>query len=154
MKSALEVDLPDFLSSAARELAAIHEKLGPISQGLTQARIEFPGPAPTAVDAPLDVSEHADESDPPPAEPAQGAWLSDIPGRLRRKAAGIADTANAVADHVVNEKLRMVDRLRSAATRRIESVWMNEEAGAPTSVQSQVIGLIDETAYACRISLS
>lgn len=151
MKSALEVELPDFLSSAALELVAIHEKLGPISQGLAEARIEFPGPAPAAVDAPLDVSEHADECDPPPA---QGAWLSDISDRLRRKAAGIADTANAVADHVVTEKLRMVDRLRSAATRRIESAWMNEEAGALTSVQSQVIGLIDETAYACRISLS
>lgn len=153
MKSALEVELPAFLSSAALELVAINGKLGPISQGLAEAKIEFPGPAPTAVEAPLaHVSELDDESDPPPAEPAQGAWLSEFSGRLRRKAAGIADSANAAADHLVTEKL--LDRLRSAATRRIESAWMNDEPGALTSVQSQMTGLIDETAYASRISLS
>lgn len=155
LRSALEDELQNFLSTAALELVAINEKLSSVSQALSEARVEFPGATPSAVEAPLaTTSDLNDDSDLAPAEPAQGAWFSEFPGRLRRQAAVFATNANAAADHLVNEKLRMVDRLRGAATRRIERAWMNEEPGVAPSVQSQLIGLIDETAYTSRISLS
>jgi len=64
----------------------------------------------------------------------------------------VIDSAGAAADQLVNERLKLVDRLRTAAAKRIERAWMNDEAGCDPL--SQLIGLIDETAHASRVSLS
>ncbi|HAD85507.1 MAG TPA: hypothetical protein DCG71_11820 [Brevundimonas sp.] len=148
LRSALEDELQSFLSAAALELVAINEKLNPVSQALSEARIEFPGTASSAVEMFPEPTSDLDEGDLAAAEPAQGAWISTLPARVGRQ---LADKAGAAAGHL-NEKL--IDRLRGAAAKRIDRTWMNDAPGAPPSVQSQLIGLIDETAYACRISLS
>lgn len=155
LRSALEDELQSFLSSAALELVAINEKLHPVSLALSEARVEFPGTPTSAVEVPFaPTSDLDDDSDLAPTEPVQSAWFSELPGRLKQQAATLMDNVGAATDHLVNERLHMVDRLRGAAARRIERAWMNEEPGVPPSVQSQLIGLIDETAYTSRISLS
>lgn len=152
LRSALEDELQTFLTTAALELVRINKKLDPVSQALVEAEVQFPGAAASGVEEPLapasDPDTGTDPHDLAVVEPVEGAWISKLPGRMGRQ---LADRAGAAAGHL-NEKL--IDRLRSAAARRIDRAWMNDEPGAPPSVQSQLIGLIDEAAYACRISLS
>lgn len=150
MTAALDQALPDFLSAAAQELVAISERLTTLSQGLGDAKLDLP----SAVSATLEAASApaSEESPPPPAATPPAAWLTDLPGRLRKQAAGVIDSAGAAADQLVNERLKLVDRLRTAAAKRIERAWMNDEAGCDPL--SQLIGLIDETAHASRVSLS
>lgn len=150
MTAALDQALPDFLSAAAQELVAISERLTTLSQGLGAAKLDLPSAASATLEA---ASAPASEETPsPPAATPPAAWLADLPGRLRKQAAGVIDSAGAAADQLVNERLKLVDRLRTAAAKRIERAWMNDEAGHDPL--SQLIGLIDETAHASRVSLS
>lgn len=151
MTAALDLALPGFLSAAAEELVAISERLTALSQGLGAAQIALPSAASATADAPP-TSSDAEATPAAPSTTPPAAWLADLPGRLRKQAAGVLDSAGAAADHLVNEKLRMVERLRAAAAKRIERAWMNDEAGCDPL--SQLIGLIDETAHASRVSLS
>jgi len=150
MTAALDQALPDFLSAAAQELVAISERLTTLSQGLGDAKLDLPSAASATLEA---ASAPASEETPPPtAATPPAAWLTDLPSRLRKQAAGVIDSAGAAADQLVNERLKMVDRLRTAAAKRIERAWMNDESGCDPL--SQLIGLIDETAHASRVSLS
>lgn len=150
MTAALDQALPCFLSAAAEELAAISERLTTLSQGLGDAKLDLPSAASATLDA---ASAPASEEAPASAAATpSAAWLTDLPSRLRKQAAGVIDSAGAAADQLVNERLKMVDRLRAAAAKRIERAWMNDEAGCDPL--SQLIGLIDETAHASRVSLS
>lgn len=150
MAAALDQALPDFLSAAAEELIAISARLTTLSQGLGDAKLDFPSAASATLEA---ASAPQSEENPAPlAATPPAAWLAELPGRLRKQAAGVLDSAGAAADHLVNEKLRMVERLRAAAAKRVERAWMNDEAGCDPL--SQLIGLIDETAHASRVSLS
>lgn len=150
MTAALDQALPDFLSAAAQELVAISERLTTLSQGLGDAKLDLPSAASATLDAASAPA--SEETPPPPAATPPAAWLTDLPGRLRKQAAGVIDSAGAAADQLVNERLKLVDRLRTAAAKRIERAWMNDEAGCDPL--SQLIGLIDETAHASRVSLS
>ncbi|MBD3572809.1 hypothetical protein EJ082_07475 [Brevundimonas diminuta] len=155
MTAALDQALSDFLSAAAQELVAISERLTTLSQGLGDAKLDLPSAASATLEA---ASAPASEETPAPpaaslpAAVAPSAWLTDLPSRLRKQAAGVIDSAGAAADQLVTERLKMVDRLRTAAAKRIERAWMNDEAGCDPL--SQLIGLIDETAHASRVSLS
>lgn len=150
MTAALDQALPDFLSAAAQELVAISERLTTLSQGLGDAKLDLPSTASATLEAASAPA--SEETPPPPAATPPAAWLTDLPGRLRKQAAGVIDSAGAAADQLVNERLKLVDRLRTAAAKRIERAWMNDEAGCDPL--SQLIGLIDETAHASRVSLS
>lgn len=150
MTAALDQALPDFLSAAAQELVAISERLTTLSQGLGDAKLDLPSAASATLEAASAPA--SEETPPPPAATPPAAWLTDLPGRLRKQAAGVIDSAGAAADQLVNERLKLVDRLRTAAAKRIERAWMNDEAGCDPL--SQLIGLIDETAHASRVSLS
>ncbi|WP_433947310.1 hypothetical protein [Brevundimonas diminuta] len=150
MTAALDQALPSFLSAAAEELIAISARLTTLSQGLGDAKLDFPSAASATLEAAS--APESEEAPAPLAATPPAAWLADLPGRLRKQAAGVLDSAGAAADHLVNEKLRMVERLRAAAAKRIERAWMNDEAGHDPL--SQLIGLIDETAHASRVSLS
>lgn len=150
MTAALDQALPDFLSAAAQELVAISERLTTLSQGLGDAKLDLPSAASATLEAASAPA--SEETPPPPAATPPAAWLTDLPGRLRKQAAGVIDSAGAAADQLVNERLKLVDRLRTAAAERIERAWMNDEAGCDPL--SQLIGLIDETAHASRVSLS
>lgn len=150
MTAALDQALPGFLSAAAQELVAISERLTTLSQGLGDAKLDLPSAASATLEAASAPA--SEETPPPPAATPPAAWLTDLPGRLRKQAAGVIDSAGAAADQLVNERLKLVDRLRTAAAKRIERAWMNDEAGCDPL--SQLIGLIDETAHASRVSLS
>lgn len=150
MTAALDQALPDFLSAAAQELVAISERLTTLSQGLGDAKLDLPSAASATLEAASAPA--SEETPPPPAATPPAAWLTDLPGRLRKQAAGVIDSAGAAADQLVTERLKLVDRLRTAAAKRIERAWMNDEAGHDPL--SQLIGLIDETAHASRVSLS
>jgi len=150
MTTALDQALPGFLSAAAQELVAISERLTTLAQGLSDAKLDLPSAASATLEAASTPA--SEETRGPPAAPPPAAWLTDLPSRLRKQAAGVIDSAGAAADQLVNERLKMVDRLRAAAANRIERAWMNDEAGCDPL--SQLIGLIDETAHASRVSLS
>ncbi len=72
---------------------------------------------------------------------------------LIKRASTLADGAGSAADELLQDKLGLKNRLRSAAAQRIAQSWIGG-SGEPKPVLAQLISLIDETTHAARMSLS
>lgn len=70
-----------------------------------------------------------------------------------RRAKSFADGAGSAADELLQDKLGLKSRLRSAAAQRIAQSWMGG-TGEPKPVLAQLISLIDESTHAARMALS
>lgn len=152
--ASLSVSLPDFFGIAARELVSIDQRLSDISDALRRPEaIVLPLASPplpasnTAVD---DASAGASEVE--PAQPHKRG-LAGAPAMLARRARSLADGAGSAADELLQDKLGLKNRLRSAAAQRIAQSWMGG-TGEPKPVLAQLISLIDETTHVARMSLS
>lgn len=151
--ASLTASLPEFLELAARELSSIDPRLKEIASALVRpnavvlpAASEPPPATHTASDASQDK---ADQDQTPSAR----SPLTEIPARLARRAARIAQGAGSAADDALQDTLGLKKRLRSAAAQRVARAWMGE-GDATISPLQQLVDLIDETSHAARVSLS
>ena len=152
--ASLGASLPDFFGIAARELVSIDERLSDIGDALRRPdAIALPSaspPVPAPTTAIEDASAGASEVE--PAQP-QKRGLGGAPAMFARRAKSLADGAGSAADELLQDKLGLKNRLRSAAAQRIAQSWMGG-TGEPKPVLAQLISLIDETTHAARMSLS
>lgn len=152
--ASLSASLPDFFGIAARELVSIDERLSNIGDALRRPdAIALPlasPPLPASTTAIEDASAGASEVE--PAQP-QKRGLAGAPAMFARRAKSLADGAGSAADELLQDKLGLKNRLRSAAAQRIAQSWMGG-TGEPKPVLAQLISLIDETTHAARMSLS
>lgn len=146
--------LPDFFGIAARELVSIDQRLSDIADALRRPdAIVLPlasPPLPASTTGVEGIS--ADASEVEPAQP-QKRGLAGAPAMFARRAKSLADGAGSAADELLQDKLGLKNRLRSAATHRIGQGWMGG-TGDPKPVLAQLISLIDETTHAARMALS
>jgi hypothetical protein len=150
--ASLSESLPDFLSLAARELVAIDERLGDIGDALRRPDAIAlplclaPLPVTTVENACADASEAGQAQH-------QKRGLAGVSAMLVRRASSLADGAGSAADELLQDKLGLKNRLRSAAAQRVAQSWMGG-TGEPKPVLAQLISLIGETTHAARMSLS
>ncbi|WIY67958.1 hypothetical protein KB221_07465 [Aquidulcibacter paucihalophilus] len=154
MGASLSASLPEFLGIAARELASIDQRLGDISDTLSRPDLialplaSSPLPAATAV-----VEVGSDNTSEPEDTQPQKRGISRVSAMLVKRASSLADGAGSAADDLLQDKLGLKNRLRSAATQRIAQSWMGG-TGEPRPVLAQLVSLIDDTTHAARMSLS
>lgn len=150
--ASLTASLPKFLELAARELSSIDPRLEKIASALVRPNAivlpatSEPPTTPTASDA------SQDKADQGPTPSARGA-LTEIPAKLAKQAARIAQGAGSAADDALQDTLGLKKRLRSAAAQRVARAWMGEGDDTISPLQ-QLVDLIDETSHAARVSLS
>lgn len=152
--ASLSASLPDFLGIAARELVSIDERLSEISDALKRpdaivlpsASLPLPASTTEAEDASAEVAEAA------PMQPHKRG-LAGAPSMFARRAKSLAADAGSAADDLLQDKLGLKNRLRSAAAQRIAQNWMGG-TGELKSVLAQLISLIDESTHAARMVLS
>lgn len=150
----LSASLPDFFGIAARELVSIDQRLSDIADALRRpdaivlplASLSLPASNTAVGDASAEATVVAR------AQP-QKRGLDGVPAMLARRAKSLADGAGSAADELLQDKLGLKNRLRSAAAQRIAQSWMGG-TGEPKPVLAQLISLIDETTHAARMSLS
>lgn len=152
--ASLSENLPDFFGIAARELVSIDQRLSDIGDALRRPdAIVLPLaslPLPASTTAVEDASAKASEVEP---APPQKRGLAGAPAMFARRAKSLADGAGSAADELLQDKLGLKNRLRSAAAQRIAQSWMGG-TGEPKPVLAQLISLIDETTHAARMTLS
>lgn len=148
--ASLSTSLPDFFGIAARELTSIDQRLSDIGDPLIRPDAIIlplaPPPLPASTVAVEEASAGAPEADPPRSE--QSA-LAGARAMLARR----AKSAGSAADEMLQDKLGLKNRLRSAAAQRIAQSWMSG-SGEPKPVLAQLISLIDESTHAARMALS
>lgn len=152
--AALSASLPDFFSIAAKELVSIDQRLSDIGDALRRPdAIVLPTaspPLPPSTTAVEGASAAGAEVEP---VQLQKRGLAGAPAMFARRAKSLADGAGSAADELLQDKLGLKNRLRSAAAQRIAQSWMGG-TGEPKPVLGQLISLIDETTHAARMSLS
>lgn len=151
---ALTKSLPQFLDVAAKELSSIDQRLAEIANALRRPdAIVLPtatAPLPSAVVDIEQVSAEISETD---TQQVAKRGLLSVPARLAKRASTLADDAGSAADDLLQEKLGLKNRLRTAAAHRVAETWM-AGAGEPRSPLMQLVALIDETTHAARLTLS
>lgn len=151
---ALSERLPQFLDIAAKELSSIDERLADIADALRRPdAIVLPTatvPLPSTVTAADQTEVEAVETD---QQHVGKRGLLSVPARLARRASTLADDAGSAADELLQEKLGLKNRLRTAAAHRVAETWMSG-GGEPRSPLMQLIALVDETTHAVRLTLS
>lgn len=155
LRRILAPDLDQFRFNAASELAAIHDRLHALADGLRIASLEMPeagfeskecgSPEP-------DVQPLKTEGDYVPAVP-DAPWFARLPGAVVGGAARIVESASIATGATIFERSGAADRLRKAAKRRVQQAWMNDDDTHP-SFLSKMITLIDGSAHAARTTLS
>jgi hypothetical protein len=152
--ASLSVSLPDFFGIAAKELVSIDQRLSDIGDALRRPEaIVLPLASPPLPASPMAVEDaSADASELEPAQP-QKRGLAGAPAMFARRAKSLAEGAGSAADELLQDKLGLKNRLRSAAAQRIVQSWMGG-TGEPKPVLAQLIALIDETTHAARMGLS
>lgn len=156
MRTALTQDLAAFFGEAAEELRAVDDRLGALGDALAATAIAMP-----TSDAEPEGREEEDGAESPvvPSQPTEEdaagreRWLGGLAGRLHKGVATISQSAGAAADTLLNERLGLINRVRTAAAIRLEQAWMNE-VDQPDAVLHQLIMAIDSTAREARIQLS
>ena len=141
------------LATAAAELEVVSPEL----QTLAQSVREFTPVWPETGRSVAEVDAHADTTeDPLHGSDVQAAdeanWLGGITGRVGRSVAAVSRSAGAARDSLVNERLGMVRRLRTAASERLARSWLGVDE--PVAVLAQGIILIDRVALEARIRLT
>ena len=145
--------LPDFLGMAGQELISIDPSLNAISDALRRADIivlplaSAPLHASTVVDATSSVVSDSEQTQP------QKRGIAGMSAMLVKRASSLADGAGNAADELLQDKLGLKNRLRTAAADRIARNWMGG-TGEPKSVLAQLVALIEETTHAARMRLS
>lgn len=142
--------LPEFLDLAANELTSIDERLTRTGEALRQPdRLIFPLCTPDVPAAALEPM--GGQVEPEPVAGKRG--LLGVPAMLARQASTLAEGAGLAADELLQDKLGLRNRLRTAAALRVEQSWMGASAD-PKSALGQLVSLIDETTHAARMALS
>lgn len=151
---ALSESLPQLLNIAARELSSIDVRLADIADALRRPdAIVLPTatmPLPSAAAAIEHTSVEVSETD---SQHVAKRGLLSVPARLAKRASTLADDAGSAADGLLQEKLGLKNRLRTAAAQRVAETWMIG-TGEPKSPLMQLVALIDETTHAARLTLS
>jgi len=155
LRRSLAPDLDQFRFDAASELAAIHDRLRALADGLRIAPLEMPeaGFESTESRSPEpDVQPLETEGDEVPSVP-DAPWFARLPGVVVGGAARVVESASIATGVTIFERSGAADRLRKAAKRRVQQAWMNDDDTHP-SLLSKMITLIDGSAHAARTTLS
>ncbi|WP_292077495.1 MULTISPECIES: hypothetical protein [Brevundimonas] len=152
MKSELEEPLAAYLAIAADDLAAIDPRLSALSAAVRQAEFVFPASENAAAEraSPLAGPESLEIGG---EEPPSNRGLADFARNLQKGVTELTKTAGETADTVLNERVGLIKRVRSAAFIRLDQHWM--DTGTQTgALLHQMIRWVDQTAVDARIQLS
>lgn len=151
MRAECEPGIARLLATAAAELEAIAPDLQTLAQLVREFAPVWPETGRSVAEADVDTVEDASHGSVVQAV-EEANWLGGITGRVGRGVAAVSRSAGAARDSLVNERLGMVRRLRTAASERLAKSWLGVDE--PSAVLAQGIILLDRVALEARIRLT
>ena len=152
MRQALAADLHRFQSTAADELARLDGTLQAIAEGLRSALFDLLDARP---ESPVGHASGSGASKAADADTAprlaDAPWFKRLPEAAAERAARTVEDVQVKAGTTLFETSGAADRMRKAAARRLQEAWIADDS---STLLGRVILLIDQTAYAARMSLS
>lgn len=156
MGFSLKPDMAGLIRVAADELGCIDDRLAGLKAAFGSVAITFPEGPPIAGHDAMELLEIGSESHGGSGAVGDDQGLAGLGRKLQEGVAALSRSASTATDSILNERLGLINRVRSAAAERIETAWMNEanEAAEPGGVLHQLVFAIDGTAQEARIQLS